>query len=192
MTDNSVQSVDRAMMLVTELLSGPQPLKSLSIHLGIGAPGTLKLLRTLLAHGLVEKLPNGMYMPGIRCCELARGYLRQHPLIDIARPIMKELSLKLNGRTVLAVLRNLDQINLLLLDAQTPAPEDELPFRVGAAWPQATGQVLLAFSPEGVLEQHLQQYPFHPLGPEIPHVDILLQKLAEIRHTGVALVNPAD
>jgi len=181
----TIQSVDRAAQLLVRLAAGSQNLTELSAGIGIGMPGTLKILRTLTEHGLVTRSDAKSYSLGVTCCALARGYLQQQPLAALAPPVMEGLAHRLDGRTVLAVLREGVQVNLLQVDPHGTAPDAAVPLRVGTAWPQATGRVLLAFASPVTRAEHFARYPLPPGTP----ADKLL---AGIRQAGYAVVRSSE
>jgi len=141
-----------------------------------------------MEHELVEKHDNGTYSPGIGCCALARSYLEKHDICSVAREEMYRLSNRTGSRTVLATLDGLDQVNLLCVDLHLGIPADEIPLKVGPAWPQATGRVLLAFAPGEVLEDHLDKYPLRPGVRGVESPEQFSELLAEIQASGRAIV----
>ena len=155
----TVQSVDRAMKLVMLLASGPMRLSDLSKGIGIGLPGTLKLLRAMQEYDLVTQQDDGRYFLGVGCCNLARSYLQRNDIVNVAREEMCRLSQRIGNRVILACLKGLDQVNLLCVDIPMGIPIDEMPLKVGPAWRQATGQVLLAFSDTVRVKNHLKKHP---------------------------------
>ncbi len=188
MSGTRIQSVGRALSILGHLVRGPKNLSELSSLIGIGAAGTLKLLRTLLEYELVEKHDNGTYSPGVGCCALARSYSEKHGICSVAREEMYRLSNQTGSRTVLATLDGLDQVNLLCVDFHLGIPADEIPLKVGPAWPQATGRVLLAFAPAEVLEGHLDKYPLRPGVRGVESPEQFSKLLTEIRAGGLAVV----
>ena len=160
--------------------------------IGIGAPGALKLLRTLMDHELVQKGADGRYSLGVGCCELARAYLREHDLCAVARDVMHELSVRTGSRVVLAVLEGAQQVDLLTLDVRLGVAVDEVPLRVGAAWPQATGRVLLAFAPDRGVDSHLETYPLRRGVRGVRSRKQFKELLQKIRDEDVAVVRSAE
>lgn len=188
----AVQSVERAMFLLQSLTSGTKTLTELSAVIGIGVSGTLKLLRTLLEQELVVRCNDGTYALGVTCCTLARGYLQQHPLIERARPAMETLAHHLDGRVVLAALCEGVQVNLLQIDPHNSSPDSSFPLRVGGAWSQATGRVLLAFASPQTRAAHFSRFP--PLGAQrLPVATSTCDALlAEVCATGTAIIYASE
>ncbi len=192
MPSGSVQSVERALRLLSILGEAPASLSTLGERLGITAPGATKILRTLEELGLVRRGANRTYRLAAGVCGYARAYLRQVGLAGVARPALLDLSQATGNPAILAVLEGVDQVNVLRMDAALGAlhPESELPERVGPALPQATGRVLLAHAPAGVLAAHLASYPLERYGGGLDGRATLEDELAAIRGRGYAVVSP--
>lgn len=192
MSPSSVQSVERALRALDILGEAPASLSSLGERLGITAPGATKILRTLEDLGLVQRGTNRTYRLAAGVCGYARAYLRQVGLAGIARPALLDLSQVTGNPTILAVLEGVDQVNVMRVDAAHGGlhPESELPERVGPALPQATGRVLLAHAPAGILGAHLDAYPLARYGGGLDGMGALQGELAAIRTRGYAVVSP--
>jgi len=154
-----VQSAARALMILRILEKGPLKLSEISARIEIHSPGALKLLRTLIDEDLVSKSDDGSYSLGLGCCRLARAYLENKPFAQAARPILAELCASTGQPAVLAVLDGLDQVNLMKINPAGGHPSEAVPVRVGPAWPQATGLVLLSGQTPGFVDRHLERHP---------------------------------
>lgn len=185
------KSLNRAVELLLCLSAGPKNLTQLSEAILIQLSGTLKILNTFMGHNLIRRLEDGRYTLGPKCCELARGFLEQNPLPQLALPVLQKYSQKTRMRYVLAHLEGIDQVNLLVVDSPMNHV-DPLPANVGAAWPQATGQVLLAHAPQELAQRHLTEYPFLSGRINVSTTKELWQRLADIRNSGIAVVSVAD
>lgn len=185
------KSLTRAIGLLTSLSNQPRTLTELSEIISIQPSGTLKVLRTFMEQGLVCRLPDGRYSLGHKCCNLARGFLKQNPLPQVALPILKVASKRYGARFILARLEGIEQVNLLIID-EVAGQSEELPVTVGPAWPQATGQVLLAFSAEQIVTEHMKKYPLLPGRITIESEGDFRAHLANIRTQGVAVATVPD
>ena len=152
------KSLVRAISLLDFLTGGARTLSQLSEQIGIMPSGTLKVLWTFMEASMVCQLDDGRCALASGCCRFARGYMAQNPLACLALPEVRKLSQQSGMHAVLAVFRNNQQVNLLYVDEAVGFAET-LPSSVGAAWMQATGQVLLAYLSKEVVEAHLAQYP---------------------------------
>ncbi|OGV56128.1 MAG: hypothetical protein A2X49_14570 [Lentisphaerae bacterium GWF2_52_8] len=183
MTDNSkIQSVARALKLLRFLEDGPKKLSEISAKIEIHPPGALKILRTLIEEELVSKADDNTYSLGLGCCSLVRGYLSKRPFAQAAYPIMAELCETTGQASILAVLDGLDQVNLMRISPAGGLPNELVPVKVGTAWPQATGLVLLANKAAEFLDRHLAKHPLSSLsqGPKTrAQLDKILQKVRE-------------
>ena len=101
MENGSVQSLDRAFMLLELLCQSP---KGLAIHeltqqTGLNKSTVHRLLATMLRWGYVQRSENAVYRAGMRICELG-DYIQQNlDIIDLARAPMEKLS-RDTGETV--------------------------------------------------------------------------------------------
>lgn len=180
------KSLGRALAILDLLKVGPAALSHISQQVGMVPSGVLKVVRTYMTAGLVRQNSDGRYALACGCCGLGQAYMQQNPLRQIALPVMQYLSQRTGAIIVLASMENYEQVNLLCVDSSIPT-SDYLPERVGAAWPQATGQVLLAYASSQVRQTHLEMYP--PALERLGIVDGTFDDvLAEIRRRGYAIV----
>ncbi|MGI5923134.1 MAG: IclR family transcriptional regulator [Lentisphaeria bacterium] len=185
-----IQSVKHAFWVLDLLAAGEANLSSLSQSLGLSAPGTLKIVKTLESLGMICQCADKRYRLSVGCGKYARAYCAQHPLRELARPILERLSLQENDRVVLSVLQGALQVTLLVVDSRQYLrhPELEIPQGAHPSLQLATGRVLLANAPwECALEQ-LALYPAGYLPADIRDEDGLKALLAKVRREGYALV----
>ena len=191
MESMKIQSVDRALRVMDLLLDSPRTIAELSEVIGIGHSGMQKILYTLQSHDLVTR-QGGVFVLSVGCARYACGYLARQPLQgpDCVE-ILSSLSQKTGGRVVLASLEAGEQVNLLQVDVGLGARADILPMKVGPAWPQATGQVLLAHAAEETVSAHLQEYPAEKDRLDLAGTASLDERLSTIRAEGYAVVSTA-
>ncbi len=185
-----VQSIAHAFRVLDVLSVEGANLSSLSQSLGLSAPGTLKIVKTLEALGMIHRGTDKRYELSVGCGKYARAYCAQHPLRELARPILERLSLEVNDRVVLSVLQGALQSTLLVVDSRQYLRHHELEIPHGShpSLQLATGRVLLANAPwEYALEQ-FALYPAECLPTDIRDENDLKVLLAEVRRDGYALV----
>lgn len=190
MSSSPIQSVEHAFRLLDLLAPGGANLSSLSQSLGLSAPGTLKIVKTLESLGMICQGADKRYELSVGCGKYARAYCAQHPLRELARPVLERLSLLVNDRVVLSVLQGSLQSTLLVIDPRQGLrhPELEIPHGPHPSLQLATGRVLLANAPwECALEQ-LALYPAAYLPADIRDEEGLKALLAAVRREGFALV----
>ena len=112
-----VQSVERAFYLL-ELLAdhGDQSLTELSAAIGLPAPTTHRLLKTLVGLGYVRQLRNRRYGLGLGLVRLAGRVDTQ--FAPIARPHLETLAREIGESANLAVLEG----DMVVYIAQSPSP----------------------------------------------------------------------
>ena len=194
MAQVTIQSVGRAFEVLNRLAEGTANLVTVSQVLGVSAPGTLKILKTLEQLGMVRQLEDKRYELAAGCGKYARAYCTQNPLRDVARPIMEGLSLEAGDRTVLAALEGHHQVTMLLVDARQGwrHPELEIPSGPHPSLQLATGRVLLAYAPLECARAQFESYPSDYLPPELrtfKQVEVLLK---QVRSDDYALVPTAQ
>ncbi|MDD4538197.1 MAG: IclR family transcriptional regulator C-terminal domain-containing protein [Lentisphaeria bacterium] len=185
-----IQSIEHAFRVLDQLGQGGSNLSSLSQSLGLSAPGTLKIVKTLEALGMICQGADKRYELSVGCGKYARAYCVQHPLRELARPVLERLALLANDRVVLSVLQGSLQSTLLVVDPRQGLrhPELEIPHGPHPSLQLATGRVLLAHAPwECALEQ-LALYPAAYLPADVRDEDGLMKLLAAVRRDGYALV----
>jgi DNA-binding IclR family transcriptional regulator len=90
---NSVSGVgvlDKSMLILSALESGPQTLGELVAQTGINRATTHRLASALVLHGLVRRTDGGRFSLGLRCLSLATN-VTETRLADLAQPVLDEL-----------------------------------------------------------------------------------------------------
>jgi DNA-binding IclR family transcriptional regulator len=165
------------------------------------APATaLRLVRHLTEWGALERLEDGRYVVGVRLWEIASLSPRGHGVREIALPYLEDLYEVTRHHVLLAVREGTDAV---LIDRLSSRHATEVAYRVGGRMPLGTtavGQVLLAHSGPGVLDELLAQPAWlaqpallaQPAGAEPGsgdlQVDGLRAALAGVRRSGAAVV----
>ncbi len=194
MAQAEIQSVGRAFEVLDRLAEGSTNLTTMSQVLGVSAPGTLKILKTLESLGMVQQLEDKRYELSVGCGRYAQAYSRQHPLRELARPVMEELSLAAGDRAVLAVLQGDRQVTLLVADPRLGwrHPELEIPSGPHLSLQLATGRVLLAHAPLAYARRQFDSYPADVPPAGLRTFDEVKALLEQVRRDGYALVPTAQ
>ncbi|MCR3750092.1 transcriptional regulator, IclR family [Lentzea californiensis] len=169
----------------------PLSLTSLSARSGLPKSTVLRLTRTLVRLGALERCAEGGYTIGLGLWELATLAPRAEGLRVRAFPFMRELHGVTGQHVVLSVLDGVEAVMTELLSAPDAV---RMPYRVGSRSPlyaTAQGQCLLANGPatlqEQVLAGELLAVPENV--PTCPQR--LRSRLAAVRSEGVAVVSCA-
>jgi DNA-binding IclR family transcriptional regulator len=171
-------SRDKAYFKITELAN--------LLHLDRST--TYRILLTLEKSGLVEKdIKTGEYSLGVGAFEIGSAYQRRADFVQISKPIMSDLALKVQETVHLAIL---SETEILYLDKVDSPRTLGVMSKVGQRAPAyctALGKVLLAFLPEDERPRLLDQIRFKPYTKNtIPSKKRLTEELKEVCRRGYA------
>lgn len=124
--------IDRAFALLSAFDSDHRalPLAELAQRSGIPRTSALRLARSLVHVGALERLDDGRYVVGLRLLETASLAPRGHGLRSVAMPFMEDLFHVTRQHVLLAVR---DQGEALLVERLSALDASPVRFRVGAA-----------------------------------------------------------
>ena len=161
----------------------------LANQLNLDRSTTYRILLSLEKCGLVEKnLKTGEYCLGVGVFEVGSAYLRRIDLVEVAKPIMADLALKVQETVHLAVL---SETEILYLDKVDSPRSVGVISKIGQRGPvhcTALGKVLLAsLRPEERLRimDHIRFQAFTPR--TITSKRRLAQELNRVKKEGYAL-----
>lgn len=149
--------LDRAFRIMTAF--GPAhrslSLTALSARAGLPKATALRLARTLVAWGALERSANGEYVIGLRLLEVASLAPRGHGLRATALPYLEDLH-HATGQHVLLAVRDGEQA--VLIERLSARDAGRVMYRVGGRLPlhaTGVGMVLLAHAPVAVQDEVL-------------------------------------
>ncbi|MET8753877.1 IclR family transcriptional regulator [Streptomyces sp. NPDC004667] len=181
------QSVERALRILPALAKGPAGLGEVADGLGVHKSTALRLLRTLQAHGLAYRQPDGRYRLGARLFALAAEAVENLDVRDVAHPHLVELN-RLTGHTVHLALHQDDEVVYVdKVDSRYPV---RMYSRIGRPVPltvAAVAKLLLADLPEDdrrALAGRID-YPRYT-SRSTPDAQAFLAELALVREQGWA------
>ncbi|MFB0628229.1 IclR family transcriptional regulator [Streptomyces sp. AB3(2024)] len=181
------QSVERALRILPALAKGPAGLGEVADGLGVHKSTALRLLRTLQAHGLAYRQPDGRYRLGARLFALAAEAVENLDVRDVAHPHLVELN-RLTGHTVHLALHQDDEVVYVdKVDSRYPV---RMYSRIGRPVPltvAAVAKLLLADLPEDdrrALAGRID-YPRYT-SRSTPDAEAFLAELALVREQGWA------
>ncbi|MFD0019913.1 IclR family transcriptional regulator [Streptomyces sp. NPDC058382] len=175
--------IDRAFALLGAFDSDHRalPLGELAQRSGIPRSSALRIARSLVQVGALERLDDGRYVVGLRLLETASLAPRGHGLRSVAMPFMEDLFHVTRQHVLLAVR---DQQEALLVERLSALDAGPVAYRVGGRLPLTStgvGLVLLAFAPVPVQDHAIDAYE-PELGPDgIDTATDLRRLLAEVR-----------
>jgi DNA-binding IclR family transcriptional regulator len=185
-----IQSVDRALGILTVLQGARRmSLTEIATALGLSPPTVHGIIRTLLAHGMVQQERDSLrYRLGPATLRLGNVYLDTLELRSKAIPWAEDLA----RRTGLAVRVGVLLIDDVVIIHHEPRPDGsrQMP-EVGIVIPahaSALGKAMLAFLPEDRLAPILDDLDLAERGPNtITDRAAFRTELAGIRETGIAV-----
>ncbi|RDI65625.1 IclR family transcriptional regulator [Nocardia pseudobrasiliensis] len=166
------QSLQRALIILTELGEDARTLDQLASRLGVHKSTVLRLLQTMEAQRFVTHGSDHRYTLGARLFELANRSLERRDVRTVARPHLEALNAS-TGQTVhLATYESGEAIYIDKLDATQSV---RMYSRVGRPAPlhcTAVGKVLVSAQPRGQWRTIAEKIDYHPFtertirGPE--------------------------
>ncbi|MEU8710006.1 IclR family transcriptional regulator [Streptomyces sp. NPDC048565] len=175
--------IDRAFTLLNAFDSDhrAQTLGELAQRSGIPRSSALRIARSLVDVGALERLDDGRYVVGLRLLETASLAPRGHGLRSVAMPYMEDLFHVTRQHVLLAVR---EQDEALLVERLSALDSSPVRYRVGGRLPLTStgaGLVLLAFSPPAVQEHAIATYERVEGHDDICTPTDLRRVLAEVR-----------
>ena len=160
--NNLVQSVSRALDILEVLGVAERGLgvTELAKRLGLKAPTTHNLLRTLVARGYVAKdASTQRYRLGFHCAQLGRAYGQTLRIPDVARPAIEELARRLNESVVVAAMEQGEIVFVARASGNQMLAVNFERSWVKVGYTSVCGRVLLAHVPERELQSYLESHP---------------------------------
>lgn len=183
---NSVLGKARLILEAFQLDDVDLSLTELSRRTGVSKASVHRLAQELLAWGMLERSGTD-YRLGMRAFELGSRVPRFRVLRDAVRPFMESLHYATKEVIHLGVLDGLD---VLYLEKLAGGPQSAKPSRIAGRmplYPTATGKVLLAFSPQTLLEEVLAR-PLDRLTPStVALPGVLSEQVRKVTRCGHAI-----
>lgn len=191
-SSNNIQSVDRALRLLTLISeqNGPLSLQQLCELSGLNRTTAWRLLGTLEAHGFIERnVFTKEYELGFAALRLSSGTERQYaPLIRKARPYLQELMEQSSESVLLSVPRFSGTVAIDQVDSPQSVCLKNYINIVTPLHCSSTGKVILSL----LSEQELSDYLRRPLeaftSRTITDPMLLRRQLTAAAHEGYATV----
>ncbi|MGH3360279.1 MAG: IclR family transcriptional regulator [Nocardioidaceae bacterium] len=176
------QSVERALLLVESLATGPKRLGELAETLGTHKSTVLRTLQAFEKHGWVRREGDvPVFSLGLRLLELSSAILEDLDIRKVARPELARLGAE-TGETVHLAIR--DGAEMVYLDKVESVHPVRMYSRIGARAPlhcTGVGKVLLAYTPdEDWAGIELRKFTAHTIVTQ----DALAAAGADIRRRG--------
>ncbi|MBN0045322.1 IclR family transcriptional regulator [Streptomyces actuosus] len=181
------QTVDRALSILPLLAEGPADLGQVADRLGVHKSTALRLLRTLLEHGLVYRQSDQRYRLGARLFALAQEAMESLDIREIAHPHLVRLNQQCGHTVHLAVHEEDEVLYIDKVDSRYPVRMYSRIGRPVAVTVAAVAKVLLADLPEPERRAVAEKLDYPPYTPRsTPHASAFLDELAAVREQGWA------
>jgi IclR family KDG regulon transcriptional repressor len=185
-----VQSLGRAFAILEEVARHREGigLADLSKRVGLHNSTTFHLAKTMVSLGYIrQERDSKRYRIGLPLFALAASALDEIEMVNIATPVLEELSRETSESSHLAVRMG----DAVVVIARTSGPGAfQLTDRVGVVRPAhctALGKVILASLRDDQLKRFLERAELRPSTKNsITEVPALLREIAEVRRTGIA------
>jgi len=154
-------TVRNASTLLDLLSSGPahQQLSDLAERSSLSLPTVHRLLRSLVAAGLVEQDPaSSRYSLGPELVRLSERYLDRLPLLQRLRPYLVDLRNRTSATVLVAMLVRGMVVNVERIDGPDLADTMQRVARSSPAHHTAAGRLLLSRAGPGVWKQYLNDH----------------------------------
>ncbi|WP_329377215.1 IclR family transcriptional regulator [Streptomyces sp. NBC_01716] len=178
-----IQVIARAVQ-VLRLLSGSETidLATAAQELGVGKSTAHRYLASMENHGLLQRRDRTSYEFGALLAELGTTALSRLGVIDLARPIMEEISVHVRHTVVLGIWNG--HAPVVAQVCEDSGRTAHVSIRVGSVLRRSTAQsvVFRAFRDES----------FHRFRPGAQLADATEDELAEVRRTGIAVRASVD
>ena len=187
-----IQSVDRSLAILDSLAKASDigsSLGEISRDTGLHASTAHHLLATLISRQVVEQdAITKLYRLGIHLIELGNVAKKATSLTRLAMPFIEAAWDATQQATSLLIFHGLVRTPIISLDSQKMLTAQHAPLEPRTLHATGSGKLLLAFLPEGELENYLQRYRLERFTANtIANGDVLCQELEKIRQQGYAL-----
>ncbi len=190
MANNTIQSLERGLKILTILGSSDQPLSLNEIagHFAIDRSSVFRLISTLVKNHFVQQdAETKKYTLGFRFMELAGSFNEQGKIESVIRPIISRICAATKQNTHLAVLEGAD---VVFLAVEQPRESISVNIAVGTREPAvatALGKAILSFRDSGILSALLDGADLLPYTERsILSKEVLRDELAMARKERIA------
>jgi IclR family acetate operon transcriptional repressor len=174
----------RSVAILEAVENGSRSLSSITRATGLSKTTTQRLLKSLVAHGLLVSVGGAGYRLGPRLLRIAVGSLRQVPLREVAHPTLQRLAVStgettqlwvasLGGRVCIDVVQSSSELRAIV-EVGT-----ELPVTAGSA-----GKIFMAWAPPAARAELTKSVM--PLTDKTPTGETLERQLDLARRNGWA------
>jgi IclR family KDG regulon transcriptional repressor len=184
----TIRVLGRAMDLLEALARRPMRPSELCRYLGLPWTSVHRLITHLAAQRFVDKEPDsGRYRVGQACWLVGSAYTVNHPVLEVARPVLELLSTSID--CVLQLSERAGRLALTLFSVHNSKCESVPKTAYGYHLPlhcSSKGQILLAYASSEFIDWYLSQHLEQLTTETLTDPAILREVLHRIREDGYA------
>jgi IclR family transcriptional regulator, pca regulon regulatory protein len=189
----SIQSFDKVMRVLEVFRQSEQylGLSEIVALTGLDKPQTQRCVHTLVETGYLEKNPQtGRFRLGKKCLDLSFHFLRTHPLVSVATPILLQLRRDCGERTNLSLFDRDTLVYAIRLHGKREYPQfSTLIGRRMATFCSAGGRAMLAALPNDEVREILATSDLTPMTADtITDPDRIMIEIEKTRERGYGFV----
>ncbi|MEP0320941.1 IclR family transcriptional regulator [Bauldia litoralis] len=189
-----IQSLEKALFVLEAFSAAEQFLGLAEIVRisGLDKASAQRCVHTLVQSGYLEKDPqSGRFSLGKKVLDLSFHFLRAHPLVVAATPVLLQLRRDCGERTNLSLFDDTTVVYAIRLHGKQEYPQYST--LIGRRMPtfcSAGGRATLARLPDEEVREILDRSDLRPLTPQtLTDPDAIMEKIEEGRRVGYGFVN---
>jgi DNA-binding IclR family transcriptional regulator len=190
---STVQSVDKALLIIELLMRRGEALSAREIAAGTGINRTTahRLINALMHRGWIEKETGAAYRASLRFLILANVAYQQRNVLEEIEPMLEELSLGSRETVHVGVLDGFEIVHVGKIDSPERVSVSSKIGTRAAPHLAALGKALLAASPD-LVEPYIDHASSLPEPDRLDDPNWLRQELAETAERGYSIDNEED
>jgi IclR family transcriptional regulator, pca regulon regulatory protein len=163
-----LQSVARALDVLEAFSASPRPksLGEIASAAGINKSAAQRISQTLLSRGYLERADEGGLVPGRRMLDRSFDFLRSHPLIERATPVLMDLRKIAAERVDLSLFDDLSVIYAIRLQSKRETFYATLAGRRLPTFFASGGRACMAHLPDERVDDILSRSILKPMTPK--------------------------
>jgi DNA-binding IclR family transcriptional regulator len=188
-----IQSFDKVMRVLEAFRRGEQylGLSEIVALTGLDKPQAQRCTHTLVVTGYLEKHPQtGRFRLGKKCLDLSFHFLRAHPLVSLATPLLLQLRRDCGERTNLSLFDRTTLVYVIRLHGKREYPQfSTLIGRRMATFCSAGGRAMLAALPDAEVRDILAESELVQATPDtLTDPELIMVEIEKTRSRGYGFV----
>ena len=186
-----VQSVEKAMAILSAFhhADGPLTLSELADRANVERSAAQRMVHTLRALGYIRRdAEQKGFLPGIRILDHTLDYLRLHPLVRAATPVLQELRRSVRERVDLSLFDDIRVLYAVRLQTKRQTFNTSLVGHSVPTFCSSGGLAILSKMLDGQARDIVERSDRQPFTPDtLTDVEAVLEKVNQTRAMGFSL-----